>query len=125
MKVKDYGDMLAQVKGKKCIAFVYFGSYQGEWVAALDGGNNIELWKGYYGSCSGCDWLEAEKNWETDEVSDEGAQKYFKEDHYFIDIPKETMRSLSLEAFTEILPKNIRGDIYEFNPKELYEAIKV
>lgn len=77
MKVEDYGDMLSKVQGKPCLAFKMFGSYSGDWVAVLDAGENIELWKGYYGSCSGCDWLEAEQDWYSREVSDEKAKKVF------------------------------------------------
>ena len=49
MQINGYGDMLSQVKGKPCVAFIMFGRYQGEWVAALDNGGSIELWKGCYG----------------------------------------------------------------------------
>jgi hypothetical protein len=91
MKVEDYGDMLAKVTGKKLISFEMFGSYQGDWVAALESGDNIELWKGSYGSCSGCDWLESEKNWEDGTVDDQKAADYFKEDLPFATIPKETV----------------------------------
>jgi len=32
IKIKSYGDMLAQVKEKKLISYNKFGSYQGDWV---------------------------------------------------------------------------------------------
>jgi hypothetical protein len=123
IKINDYGDMLATVTGKKLISYTEFGSYQGEWVAVLEDGDNLELWKGYYGSCSGCDWIEAEKNYEKETVSLEKAQEYFKEDRPFLVFPKETMSRLDLETFTQILPANIRSEIYEFEPKELFDAI--
>lgn len=124
MKVSNYGEMLEKAKGGKCISFVEFGSYQGEWVAVIERDENVELWKGSYGSCSGCDWLEAEQDYSTGEVSDEKASEYFKEDHPFVVIPKETMRGMELETFQEVIPANIRSDIYDFDGKELYESIK-
>ena len=78
IKVDGYGDMLSKVKGKPCIAFKMFGSYQGEWVAAFDGCENIELWKGYYGSCSSCDWIE-------------GHQEYNKEIARLADLVNESL----------------------------------
>lgn len=124
IKVEDYGDMLSQVTGKKCLAFVMFGSYQGEWVAVLDSGDNVELWKGRYGSCSGCDWIEAEKNYEKNTVSLEKAKEYFKEDKPFAIIPKKTIQRVDLETFTQMLPANVRSDIYEFNTEELFKEVK-
>lgn len=124
MKVTNYGDMLSQVTGKPCIDFICFGSYQGEWVALLDSGEDVELWKGSYGSCSGCDWLEAERNWTTDEVSDEKAREFFKEDRPFLAIPKHTIRDMSLETFEQIFPANVRKDIYEFDVGLLFKSLK-
>jgi len=124
MEVENYGDMLSQVQGKKCLAFEMFGSYQGDWIAVLDAGENLELWKGYYGSCSGCDWLEANAGWGDYDLPEEKAKEYFKEDHPFVVIPKETMTRIDLKTFTEILPANTRSEIYDFSPEKLFKAIK-
>lgn len=43
MKVKHYGELLSNVHGKPLLAYVEFGSYQGDYIAVLDGGANIEL----------------------------------------------------------------------------------
>jgi len=121
IKVEDYGDMLSQVTGKKLISYNTFGSYQGDWIAALEDGENIELWKGSYGSCSGCDWIEAEAYQDT--VSLKKAKDYFKEDRPFAIIPKEMMERIDIQTFIEIMPANTRAEIYDFEPQELYEAI--
>lgn len=81
IKVEDYGDILAfRYEGEK----VYFseegGSYQGEYVAVIKaekelGYSDDNKAKQYYvfvssyGSCSGCDWLEAvgETDWESED----------------------------------------------------------
>lgn len=123
MKVDDYGEMLAKVTGKRLIAYNEFGSYQGDWVATLDAGNSIELWKGYYGSCSGCDWLQAERDWHTSEVPLDKAMEYFKEDKPFAVIPKEVMERIDVETFETMLPRNTRT-IWDFNVKELFDKIK-
>lgn len=124
MKIENYGDMLAKVTGKKLISYNEFGSYQGDWIATLEDGENIELWKGYYGSCPGCDWLEEEKHWDTSEVPDEKAKDFFKEDRPFAVIPKETINRVDLETFIEMLPANTRADIYDFEPEKLFKGIK-
>lgn len=126
MKVSGYGDMLSQVKGLPCVGFVMFGSYQGDWVGLLDNGKEIELWKGYYGSCSGCDFIERERDYDTDEIDDKKAHDYFKEDQAFLKIPKELIKDLTLEQFREIFPANLRDGIYDYedNESELFESIK-
>jgi len=126
MKVKDYGDMLGKVQGKPCIVFECFGSYSGDWVAVLDSGRNIELWKGYYGSCSGCDFLEAEKDtWQSEEISDEKARNFFKEDKAFLTISKQDVRTMTLKEFNSIFPANVRKDMYDFEDKRLFDAVKL
>lgn len=124
MKVENYGDMLSKVKRLPCVAYVTFGSYQGEWVAALDTGDFIELWKGYYGSCSGCDFIEGAIDYKTKEIDDYKAQEYFKENRPFIQIPKNLIKDMTLEQFKEIFPANIRNDIYDYDENEMFNAIK-
>lgn len=124
MKVENYGQMLAEIQGKKLISYDTFGSCQGDWLASIDCGENIEIWKGYYGSCSGCDWIENEKNYETNEISEKKIKEFFKEDRPFCVIPKSVMKDLSIKTFEQILPASTRSDIYEFEPKEMFEAIK-
>lgn len=46
--------------GARVLAFRDFGSYQGDWWARVEQ-NGLRFWvHGYFGSCSGCDALEAE-----------------------------------------------------------------
>lgn len=120
IKVENYGDLLSKAFGFPCVAYVLFGSYQGEWVAALDKGETIELWKGYYGSCSGCDALEYHEY----EMTEEEIKNYFKEDRPFLEIPKSIIKEMTLEQFNEIFPANVRNDIYEYNEEEMFKAIK-
>lgn len=126
MKVSGYDDMLSQVKGLPCVGFVMFGSYQGEWVGLLDSGDSIELWKGCYGSCSGCDFIESIRDYDSDEIPDDKVIEYFKEEKAFLSIPKNIIETMTEKDFDEIFPANIRKDIYDFEDgkKRLFEVIK-
>lgn len=125
MKINNYGDIGAVYLKKKLIAYVQFGSYSGEYVAVFDDGEDLAFYKGNFGSCSGCDWLEAERDWDTDEVDDAkvlafGAREFV---HAFATIPKETITRVDATTFTSFLPANVRGDIYEFDGSKLHSEI--
>ncbi|HRN86047.1 MAG TPA: hypothetical protein PKU78_03380 [Candidatus Dojkabacteria bacterium] len=130
-RIDDYGDLLAEGVGKKLISITYFGSYQGDWIAALDNGKNIEVWKGFYGSCSVCDSLQSmyrmDKNADdyltrgdidalTDMLKEEG--------NPFIKIPKNIFNDISVKDFEALLPLNTRADIYNFDAGELLTDIR-
>jgi len=55
----DYEDCL-KYAGAKVLAFKYFGSYQGDWIAKVYYNGEIGWVKDYFGSCSGCDAFQAE-----------------------------------------------------------------
>jgi len=52
----DYNDVL-KLAGFEVNAFEYFGGCQGQWIAIINGGKDFII--DYYGTCSGCDDLEA------------------------------------------------------------------
>ena len=67
--VDNYGDLLAQVNDMELVEYKETGSYQGEYFAILKAPASDDVCKiperlyyyfGYYGSCSGCDWLASE-----------------------------------------------------------------
>ncbi len=60
IKANNYGDLLAQVLNMELLDFQTYGSYQGHYLAVLKEDERVHFYIGYYGSCSGCDWLEAE-----------------------------------------------------------------
>lgn len=87
IKADDYGDILAfRYEGEKIYYSQKGGSYQGEYVAVIKsqfklgyGESKLDqyyVFVGSYGSCSGCDWLEAEQDWDTDEVDAKNALEY-------------------------------------------------
>ena len=113
MKVENYGDLFAKVLKKPLLAYETFGSYQGDYIVVLDAGDSLEVYKGSYGSCSGCDWLEAEQDYSTDEVSDEEAKKYVDSDKPFAVIPKNVAERVDAETLEQMLPKNSRLERYD------------
>lgn len=87
IKVKDYGDILAvKCNGEKIYYSTEGSSYRGEYVAVVKaqkeikhGGEKLDqyyVFIGSYGACSGCDWLEAEQDWDTGEVDVKSALEY-------------------------------------------------
>ena len=76
--VNDYGDMLAQVNDMELVDFRESGDYQGVYYAVLKAEaedidyevktpERLFYYFGSYGSCSGCDWLESEAEWNMDD----------------------------------------------------------
>jgi hypothetical protein len=75
-KADDYGDVLAFVNTLELVSFEDDGGYQGTYMAILTDGERLFYYFGYYGSCSGCDWLEDVRDWKTGEVDYKEAVNY-------------------------------------------------
>lgn len=56
--VNNYGDMIAQINQLELIYYKEAGDYSGEYLAICADENRMFIYKGSFGSCSGCDWLE-------------------------------------------------------------------
>jgi len=78
MKIENYGSLLAFATGKELLLYETFGSYSGDYIAILKGENGIEIWKGTYGSCSGCDTLQAIQGYSDESPSDEQVKDYME-----------------------------------------------
>jgi hypothetical protein len=50
--------------GARVLAYKEFGSYQGDWLAKVEYDGRVFWLRDYFGSCSGCDALEAELGYE-------------------------------------------------------------
>lgn len=59
MKTPTVYDEVLEIAGAKVLEFKMFGSYQGDWIAKIEYDGQIGYIRDYYGSCSGCDALEA------------------------------------------------------------------
>lgn len=123
MKVDNYGDMLSKVLGKKLIAYKEYGSYQGDWLAIIDGENTLHIYRGIYGSCSGCDFIEAERDWDSQEIDDEVAKGYFKNERPFLSLEKATYLKMSREEFLSVLPANTRSDYDDWSFDDLFDLL--
>lgn len=62
IELHSYEDILERIYDKVYL-YKEYGSWQGDWIAHVRKGDQ-EFWiKGYYGSCSGCDWLQGEEKY--------------------------------------------------------------
>lgn len=71
-----------EAAGAEVLAFGEFGSYQGDWIAKVRYNGETGWVHGYYGSCSGCDSLQAEFDYDTgdDRVWENGEYRAKTED---------------------------------------------
>lgn len=104
--------LVAWCRGHEVLFYREFGSYQGEWAMISYCNEEYYVWKGSYGSCSGCDLYEAEMS--GDEIfADEKTRKFAEDYAPFLEVPARTMRALAAqgwEAVGRILPANIRAE---------------
>jgi hypothetical protein len=75
-KVENYGELLAAVNNMDLVSFEEDGGYQGEYLAVLKDGDRLFYYIDGYGSCSGCDWLEDNQDWDTGEIPYKAALDY-------------------------------------------------
>lgn len=64
-------DGALRAAGATVLAYKEFGSYQGDWLAKVEYAGETFWLRDYFGSCSGCDEIEAEMNYRWDEGSPE------------------------------------------------------
>lgn len=108
MKAGNYGQLIAGVTGETLVSYHEYGSYQGDYLAVTRAGDLFKVWKGGYGSCSGCDFLEGERDYETDEIPDQAAKDYVGQP--FLELRAEDVTpDLDIES---LLPANSRLDTY-------------
>lgn len=74
--VDNYGELLAQVNDMELISFETDNGYQGDYCAVLMNGERLFYYIGSYGSCSGCDWLEAEDISDFNSDNDRNGKNY-------------------------------------------------
>lgn len=126
-KPESYADVAA-LRGERVLLFQQFGDYQGEWVLFSLAGNEYKIWRGYYGSCSGCDDLQARNFTDFDDkVVDEKEVREFVEGYGpFCEIPRETARRLAeTGTFSTVFPANYRESYSDINVEELVAEIEV
>jgi len=116
----DY-TIIAQAKGHQLLWYECYGDYTGTWVMLTRYGDKYYIWKDSYGSCSGCDNLQA---------SSLGSESSFKEiwefaKNYepFLAVPVDVALSLVAKGqLSEIFPANEREwHLDGTTNKELYD----
>lgn len=121
-----YGKLLASVVGGELIAYRRSDNYSGEWIAVLKRGEGVEIWKGTYGSCSGCDFLDNFREYGPSgsyyKVPVEEARDYFRGETPFLSMGIETARSISLASFKQVMPRNL--SLYDFSVDDVYWALQ-
>lgn len=124
----NYGEFLAKALGGILISYKEHGSYQGDYVAVIEKDHDWHIYRGSYGSCSGCDWLDGTRIYSAEDYERlenasncEAADKleltfdllqavkdeYLKENEPFLVIPKSQMPE-TLEDLKALLPANTR-----------------
>jgi len=113
-------DIVARARNQTPIFYREFGSYQGEWIMVARDESNYYIYKDYYGSCSGCDSLQASHGY--DDSSDLGSNKFemgskavedfIKEYPPFATVPHQVMKTkVQNGTLKEIMPLNVGYDI--------------
>jgi hypothetical protein len=124
MKIENYGELLAKGLEMKLLFYEEYGSYSGDYIAILESDDTVEIYKGNYGSCSGCDWLEAERDWETNSVSDEKIKEYCSDEKPFLSVDKSKLDTLiNSEDMSVYFPANTRNDYDDWNFDDIKKAL--
>ncbi|MEB0287206.1 hypothetical protein QN355_11640 [Cryobacterium sp. 10S3] len=125
IKVDGYGDMIAAVTDTEMIFQREIGSYQGEYIVVTrDESARYFFYIGSYGSCSGCDFLEGERDYDGF-IEYKTALDYVAESKPQYVMPAMLLKSLD----TDLLHSTIKGmfdsyDADDFNIKDAAELVK-
>jgi len=105
-------EIIAYANRQTPIYYEEFGSYQGDWLMLARDAEGFSLYKGSYGSCSGCDSYEsAISNYSDESVSMAQAREFAADYKPFLVIPMRTMRALcDARTLGEVLPANVREE---------------
>lgn len=103
----DSYTVIAWAYGQTPLLYHAFGSYQGEWLLFAADDEKYLIYEGSYGSCSGCDSLQAmdgPSHW-----TRKKALEFAKDYKPFAEIPKKTAINLAKSGnLARVFPGNIR-----------------
>jgi hypothetical protein len=104
----DY-EIVAWANDEEVLYYNKFGSYQGEWILfTYTQDHHYKLYRGSYGSCSGCDHFEAVFDYVQDKTKQK-AKEFAADYEPFVDIPFDTMANIvSAGALKTVFPGNER-----------------
>lgn len=133
--MNNYGELLAKAVNGILWSYGTYGSYSGDYIAIIEKGNELQIYKGVYGSCSGCDWLEGAGDYVEADNEDEDSKRvisqkeiddYVENNPPFLVIPKDSLPDTPGE-FMELLPANSRmwtEDNYDLKLESIYHQLK-
>lgn len=104
--------MVAEARGQRVLWYRQFGSYQGEWLLFSRDDDLYYVYKGSYGSCSGCDHLEGYFGYEDEPLTPEHpkVQEFIADYQSFLEMkPDAALRIVERDGnLLHVLPKNRR-----------------
>jgi uncharacterized protein DUF6745 len=121
--------IVAWARGHEVLYYREFGSYQGEWFMLSFCKGEYYLWKGSFGSCSGCDDFEADISYsdrDTLTLANTNVKGFVEKYLPFIEIPSGTLVKLVVkgaEAVSHIMPANINDDYGEFKMSDVLKDV--
>lgn len=117
----NYGDAISKGKGLELVFYKTYGSYQGDWIIVAKNDTEYFIFKGYYGSCSGCDELENFEDYRCDNFwTDEKLKEFADRYEPFIVVGKNDFVRLCKEGLLKtIMPANTRIDFGDEDYKDI------
>ena len=107
-------EIIAWANNQDIVYYHEFGSYQGEWLLVSKTLSEYYIYKGWYGSCSGCDAFQSELDY--GDIGIEKAKEFASEYEPFLVVPIDTMKNICEKGkLIEIIPANIREDVSEIS----------
>ena len=106
-------EVLAWANDQELIHYEEFGAYHGEWILISRDNEKYYIWKGWYGSCQGCDHFES-KIGHSPELTKAEAKDFASQYPPFLEIPRVTcLQKVESQGLLEYLPRNTRDEISE------------
>lgn len=113
----DNYEVIAWANDQRIIYYAQFGSYQGEWFLVSRNQENYYIYKGSYGSCSGCDSFQG--FFDYGDIDKAKACEFAKDYIPFLIVPRDTMGNVCVaNKLMEIMPANIRDEYGEIDYDE-------
>jgi len=118
--------LVAEARGQTVLFFRRFGDYQGEWLLFAKDNSQYYIYRDSYGSCSGCDPLEAanfDYDWESSapgnySANDPKVQEFIADYEPFLVMSRDAALSLAMreDSLLAVTPANRREWLDESMP---------
>ena len=119
IEAHTYGEMIQKATGGILWSYFEYGSYQGDYVALVYKDKLLHVYKGRYGSCTGCDWL---SDYHSGEIPDEKVAEYMEDNPPFISIPMTDLPE-TVEDLMALMPANTRTLAESFHGPTLEQVL--